>query len=396
MPTRQPSDDVTQHAADTTNDNDAVNFAHYPIKTIGILGGGQLGLMLAQAALPLGLRCVFLEDAPFAPARLLGKVYSTEQFEDFARAADVYTLEFENTPVCSARLLAQTSALYPPPDALAVAQDRLKEKALFNQLDISTVPYQQVSNQADLRTACEALGVPLVLKTSHGGYDGKGQFVVQTLADIDAAWAELGDAVNDAPLIAEGFIHFEREVSIIAARDQHGNVAYYPLVENHHHQGMLAKTTAPAPDSDALTTDAQAAIKKLLEHLDYVGVLALELFVTQDGLLANEIAPRVHNSGHWSIEGAVTSQFENHIRAVAGLPLGDTRIVQPSVMLNIIGEYPDLAAATAVAGAHVHLYDKEERDERKIGHITVMPTDRSELAARVAEVVACLPNTMGL
>ena len=373
-----------------------INHSPYSVKTIGMLGGGQLGLMLASAALPLGIRTVFLEDAPNSPARLLGKVYSSEQFDDFAASCDIFTLEFENTPLKSAQYLQDSKNLYPPANALYIAQDRLNEKNLFNELGIKTVPFMAVNSKADIETAAQQMGLPLVLKTTRGGYDGKGQFVVKTAEQFDEAWAELGEATKHAPLIAEGFINFLREVSIIAVRGQNGEIRYYPLVQNEHYQGILARTTVPAPNSDNLTEQAQDNIKKLLEHLNYVGVLTLELFVTPDGLLANEIAPRVHNSGHWSIEGAVCSQFENHMRAVAGLPLGDTSVVKPSVMLNVIGQYPDLAQVLAVDGVHVHNYDKEEREGRKIGHITVMPTDSRQLEATVAKVVALLPNKLGM
>lgn len=377
-----------------TADFYTINHSNYPVKTVGILGGGQLGMMLAQAALPLGIRCVFLEDSPNCPARLLGKVYTSEQFDDFAKSCDIFTLEFENTPLKPAQFLESTKALYPSSFALSVAQDRLNEKNLFNELDIATVPFMAVHSKADIDTAAAKLGLPLVLKTTRGGYDGKGQFVLKSVEQIDSAWTELGEATNTAPLIAEGFINFEREVSIIAVRGQNGDIRYYPLVQNEHSDGILAKSTAPAPNVDNLTEQAQSNIKKLLEHLNYVGVLTLELFVTDKGLLANEIAPRVHNSGHWSIEGAVTSQFENHMRAVAGLPLGDTSIVKPSVMLNVIGHYPKLDDVLAIAGVHVHNYDKEEREGRKIGHITVMPADSSQLEATVAQVIEKLPNQL--
>lgn len=373
-----------------------VNHSPYTVKTVGILGGGQLGLMLAEAALPLGIRCVFLEDSLNSPARLLGKVFSSEQFDDFSEASDIFTLEFENTPLKTATILEKTKTLYPPANALDIAQDRLNEKSLFNELGIKTVPFMSVGDKADIVKAAEQLGLPLVLKTTRGGYDGKGQFVLKTTEQIDEAWAELGEATKTAPLIAEGFINFEREVSIIAVRAQNGDIRYYPLVQNEHHNGILAKTTAPAPAAEHLTAQAQSNIKKLLDHLNYVGVMTLELFVTPEGVLANEIAPRVHNSGHWSIEGAVCSQFENHMRAVAGLPLGDTSIVKPCVMLNVIGQYPDLAEILAIDGVHYHGYDKEERDDRKIAHITVMPTDSNQLDDTVKQVVAVLPNKLGL
>lgn len=373
-----------------------VNHSNHAVKTVGILGGGQLGMMLAESALALGIRCVFLEDAPNCPARLLGKVYSTEQLSDFAESSDIFSLEFENTPLSSAKFLEEKMGLFPPSQALFIAQDRLNEKNLFNELNIKTVPFVAVNSKEELQSACEQLGLPLVLKTTRGGYDGKGQFVIRANDDLDTAWDELGKATDTAPLIAEGFINFGREVSIIAVRSQTGEIRYYPLVENQHHNGILAKTTAPAPNAENLTEQAQDNIKKLLEHLNYVGVLTLELFVTDDGLIANEIAPRVHNSGHWSIEGAVCSQFENHMRAVAGLPLGDTSIVKPSVMLNVIGQYPSISEILAIDGVHYHGYDKEERNGRKIAHITIMPTDTDKLDETVAKVVALLPNTLGL
>ncbi len=422
----------------TANLDSVKNTTANPIKTIGILGGGQLGMMLAEPAMQLGYRCIFLEDAPNCPASLYGKVYSSQQLEDFVKKADVFTLEFENTPVETVRWLQQLSTdsdtgintetntdintnknidnefskkqgMYPPPIALEIAQDRLAEKSLFNQLDIATVPFLSVSSEDELNTACDKLGLPLVIKTSRGGYDGKGQFVIRSHEDIAKAWAELGGAVTGqgnltatpAPLIAEGFIDFSREVSIIAVRGQDAEVRAYDLVENHHHNGILAKTQAPAIGTSHLKQMAQTAISKLMNHLDYVGVLALELFVCKDKhgndtLLANEIAPRVHNSGHWSIEGAVTSQFENHIRAVVGLPLGDTDIVHPSIMVNVLGEYPKLVDVLAIDGCHYHTYHKEERDNRKIAHITLMPTDTAQLKDSLAELISVLPNKVGL
>ena len=385
------------------------------IHTIGILGGGQLGMMLAQAALPLGYRCVFLEDNADCPASLYGAVYSSEQLDDFISAADVFTLEFENTPTDTVQKLSalskqgQKKGMFPPPIALEVAQDRLKEKQMFNDLDIATVPFESVSSKAELDAACQKLGLPIVLKTSRGGYDGKGQYVIKETSDIAPAWQALKDAVSGkgsltqtpAPLIAEGFIHFSREVSIIAARAQDGQIRCYDLVENHHHQGILAKTNAPAVGTSQLFGQAKQAITTIMNHLDYVGVMALELFVSKDArghdrLLANEIAPRVHNSGHWSIEGAVTSQFENHIRAVVDLPLGDTDNVHPSIMVNVLGEYPSISDVLSIDGAHYHSYHKSERTERKIAHITLMPNDVTDLETALGQLVNILPNKVGL
>lgn len=368
------------------------------IKTIGILGGGQLGMMLAQAALKLGYRCVFLEDADNAPAALYGQVFKYDELDDFIAVSDVFTLEFENTPVKTAKSLANLEhkgGLFPPTNALEVAQNRLAEKALFNELSIDTVPFMAINSLDELQTAAKTLGLPLVLKTSRGGYDGKGQFFIKTIDEIGAAWDELGGAVTGdggltdtpAPLIAEGFINFSREVSIIAVRTQDGDISYYPLVENHHTNGILSKTIAPAADADHLTEQAQSNISKILSHLDYIGVLTLELFVSDDGLIANEIAPRVHNSGHWTIEGANTSQFENHIRAVLGLPLGDTGIIKPSVMLNVIGKYPNIHELLTHTGVHFHHYHKAERDGRKIGHITVMSDDNDGVVTNITQLL---------
>lgn len=385
------------------------------IRTIGILGGGQLGMMLAEAAIPLGYQCVFLEDSADCPASLYGRVFHSDQLEDFIAAADVFTLEFENTPTATVEQLANLSksgskqGMFPPPIALDIAQDRLKEKQMFNLLDIATVPFKEVNSEAELKEACSELGLPIVLKTSRGGYDGKGQFVIKQDSDIKAAWQDLKDAVSGqgeltptpAPLIAEGFIHFSREVSIIAARGQNGQMRCYDLVENHHHHGILAKTQAPAVGTSHLLKQATDAITTVMHHLGYVGVMALELFVTKDArgndaVLANEIAPRVHNSGHWSIEGAVTSQFENHIRAVVNLPLGDTDNVHPAIMLNVLGQYPDISAVLAIDGAHYHSYHKAEREDRKIAHITLMPNDVADLEPALAKLVAVLPNKVGL
>ncbi|MBS9779390.1 MAG: 5-(carboxyamino)imidazole ribonucleotide synthase [Moraxellaceae bacterium] len=361
--------------------------------TIGIFGGGQLGAMLAQSALSLGIKCVFLEDAPNCTASHFGKVYSSNQLDEFLQVADVFTLEFENT---DANIIAQINAnnkrCYPSDNVLRVAQDRLQEKTTFNELGIDTVPFMAIYSQADLTKAVAELGLPIVLKTTRGGYDGKGQYIIKTHDDIDRAWQQLGGSV---PLIAEGFIHFSNEVSIIAVRGQDGQIKSYPLVENHHHNGILSHSYAPAIHLDnqhQLTEQANVAISKLLEHFNYVGVLTLELFVTENGILANEIAPRVHNSGHWSIEGAVCSQFENHIRAVVGLPLGSTEIVRPSMMINVIGNYPNTSEVLAIDNTHLHHYCKSERENRKIAHITLMPyNERTK-----AEITAILPNKMGL
>lgn len=365
-------------------------------KTIGIFGGGQLGRMMAQAALPLNIQCTFFETSNDCPAAQLGQVIGSQEqhaLQTFIESAEVFSLEFENTPLADVDQLIQQKLIHPPRQALAIAQNRLLEKALFDQLAIPVAPYRAVDSLQSLEQAVEALGLPIVLKTATGGYDGKGQFVLRSTEQIAQAWAELGPAKS---LIAESFVRFSREVSIIAVRGQQGEVKTWPLAENHHHNGILSHSIVPAPHSQELQVVAQDYITRLLNHLDYVGVLTLELFVTDQGLYANEMAPRVHNSGHWSIEGAVCSQFENHIRAVAGLPLGSTELIRPTVMVNIIGEHPETAKVLALSGAHLHLYNKSERPGRKIGHITLMPTDSAELTTLCRQLATILPVPLAL
>ena len=365
-------------------------------KTIGIFGGGQLGRMMAQAALPLNIQCTFFEAQQDCPAAALGQVFSSQAehgLSAFIQSADVFSLEFENTPLEDVDALSQTKSIYPPRQALAIAQNRLSEKTLFNQLDIPVAPFKAVDSLDSLKQAVSELGLPIVLKTATGGYDGKGQFVLRQADQIEQAWAELGPAQS---LIAESFVTFSREVSIIAVRGQNGEVKTWPLAENHHHHGILSHSIVPAPNSIDLQPVAQDYITRLLNHLNYVGVLTLELFVTDQGLFANEMAPRVHNSGHWSIEGAVCSQFENHIRAVAGLPLGSTDVIRPTVMVNIIGQHPKTEDVLALNGAHLHLYNKTEREGRKLGHITLMPVNSEDLVGLCRQLAQILPEPLAL
>lgn len=365
-------------------------------KTIGIFGGGQLGRMMAQAALPLNIQCTFFEASTDCPSAVLGQVISSKAengLQDFINSADVFSLEFENTPLADVDVLIKNKDLHPPRQALAIAQHRLSEKALFDELDIPVAPYRAVDSFDSLQQAVVELGLPIVLKTTTGGYDGKGQFVLRSADQMEQAWVELGPAGS---LIAESFVKFSREVSIIAVRGQNGDVKTWPLAENHHHNGILSHSIVPAPNSADLQPVAQDYITRLLNHLNYVGVLTLELFVTDNGLYANEMAPRVHNSGHWSIEGAICSQFENHIRAVAGLPLGSTDVVRPTVMINIIGKHPKSEDVLALNGAHLHLYNKTEREGRKIGHITLMPNDSAELTTLCRQLAKILPEPLAL
>jgi 5-(carboxyamino)imidazole ribonucleotide synthase len=352
---------------------------------VGVLGAGQLGRMLALAGVPLNCSFVFVDPSPDAPAAAVGSQvvcgYTDAVGIEALAACDVVTYEFESVPVEAADTLAERVPVFPPPKALRVAQDRFVEKSRFRELGIATAPFEAVSNAAELALAVAKLGLPAVLKTRRLGYDGKGQVLLKQAEDAPAAWA----AVATAPSILEGFVRFERELSLIAVRAQDGEVRFYPLVENHHDQGILRKTIAPAPGvTSELQSAAERAATSILENLGYVGVLALELFQVGETLIANEIAPRVHNSGHYSIEGSRTSQFENHLRAIIGLPLGDTSPIARSCMLNLVGTLPDSAAVLAVPDAHLHLYGKAARAGRKVGHITVRAASEAELANRVA------------
>ena len=354
-----------------------------------MLGAGQLGRMLALAGIPLDCSFVFVDPSPGAPAAALGQQLVCDYLDPVGHAAlaqcDVVTYEFESVPVEAAVAIAARVPVFPPPRALRVAQDRFAEKSCFRELGIGSAPFAAVASEAELLAAVRQLGLPAVLKTRRLGYDGKGQFVLKREEDVPAAWA----AVRGAPSILEGFVRFERELSLLAVRGRDGQTAFYPLVENQHAHGILRKTWAPAPRlSQALQSGAEAYATRILEHLDYVGVLAVELFEVSGALLVNEIAPRVHNSGHYSIEGSRTSQFENHLRAILGLPLGDTAALAPSCMLNLVGTLPSSATVLAVRDAHLHLYGKSARPGRKVGHITVRGADDAELAARVAALQA--------
>jgi 5-(carboxyamino)imidazole ribonucleotide synthase len=358
--------------------------------TIGILGGGQLGYMLALAGYPLGLHFRFLDPSPEAPVgRIAQRVtadYTDEAaLEKFASGLELVTYEFENVPVEAARFLAERIPVYPPPAALEVAQDRLAEKDLFRKLGIATTEFAPVSNSRELDAAVKTLGLPAVLKTSRMGYDGKGQWILRTSEDVAKAKSEL----PPVKLILERFVPFTRELSVLGVRSRNGESAIYPLVENHHRSGILRLSLAPAPGLEPpIQRVAENAAHRVLESLKYVGVLAIEFFEHQGELLANEMAPRVHNSGHWTIEGAVTSQFENHLRAVLGLPLGSTAAAGHCAMLNLIGDLPESSEVLAVPDAHLHLYGKSPRPSRKLGHVTLRAASPERLALRLAELPA--------
>lgn len=359
--------------------------------TVGILGGGQLARMLALAGAPLGLRFLVMDSVPDACAAqyvpLLHADYrDTAALAEFARRVDVVTFDFENVPAESAEWLAQRVPVFPAPRALAVAQDRLAEKTLFQQLDIATPRFSAVESRADLERAIAEIGTPAILKTRRLGYDGKGQFRLRRDADAEAAWDALGAQCASVGLILEAFVPFERELSVLAVRGRDGEFRAWPITRNWHAEGILAASLAPAAVSNACRDEALAAARRIAETLDYVGVFALELFETRGELLANEMAPRVHNSGHWTIEGAECSQFENHLRAVLGLPLGSTRALGQACMLNWVGELPAREPVLRCAGAHWHDYGKDARPGRKVGHATCVAPDADSLAAMLQRI----------
>jgi 5-(carboxyamino)imidazole ribonucleotide synthase len=361
------------------------------VTKVGIMGAGQLGLMLGQAGKPLGLEFAYLDPADNPPARAIGQVLTRPFDSDdglaMLAACDVVTYEFENVPAAALEMLSLKVPVFPPPGALTAAQDRLKEKQLFENLDIPVPPWRPVSSRRDLEDAMQAIGLPLVLKTRRLGYDGKGQAVIRHDEDTDVAW----DQVGDRPLIAEQLLRFDREVSVFGARAQDGRMALYPMTRNEHRGGILHVSRAPA-DGPAVATEAARHLRKLMTHLDYVGVLALEMFVVGESVLANEFAPRVHNSGHWTIEGSKTSQFENHLRAILGLPLGDPSPVGYSGMINLIGSLPANTGAFASPGLYLHDYGKAPRPGRKLGHLTIVAPEAATLDQALSKALKVIGN----
>jgi 5-(carboxyamino)imidazole ribonucleotide synthase len=359
---------------------------------IGIIGAGQLGQMLALAGFPLALQFRFLDSSPGSPGAqvapiVVGAFDDIEALRKLAGEVDIVTYEFENVPVAALHEMAATRPCFPPVDALRVSQDRILEKELFSRLGIPTPPYRAVDTLADLEAGVAALGLPCVLKTRRLGYDGRGQRVLKKRADVGPAWEALGSA----PLILEGFVKFDREVSIIGARSTRGETRSYPIVTNTHREGILRVTVAPTRDA-RLQRAAEGHLRRVLDHFGYAGVLTIEFFVAGGRLIANEMAPRVHNSGHWTIEGAVTSQFENHLRAILGLPLGDTRPVGHAAMVNYIGTMPDRDRVLALPGAHHHDYGKAPRANRKLGHCTVVAPTAAQRDAVLGQLLRRIPR----
>jgi 5-(carboxyamino)imidazole ribonucleotide synthase len=349
------------------------------VTRVGIVGGGQLGMMLAEAGDRIGIECVALDPTPDAPAsrvcRQIVAAYDDETaLAELAAASDVCTYEFENVPTDAARFLAERVAVLPPPAALEVAQDRVLEKTMFEAVGLPVAAWAPVGSKEELDEALEAIGVPSVLKTRRLGYDGKGQARLTSVDDAPDAWRALGEA----PSILESFVPFDRELSIVCVRARDGSTAFYPLVANEHRDGILRVTVAPAPRlAPGLQGQAEANASAVMDRLGYVGVLAIELFQVGEDLLGNEMAPRVHNSGHWTIEGAMTSQFENHLRSICGLELGATTTrAAYSAMVNLIGRMPAPEAIPAGPGVFLHAYGKHERPGRKLGHVTLVADDR--------------------
>ena len=359
---------------------------------VGIIGAGQLARMLVLAGIPLGMRFRLFDRTADAAAGQVAPLVVGD-FDDlaalaaFARDVDVVTFDWENVPVASARAAAREARVLPSPRALEVAQDRLSEKRLFTRLDIPVAPHAAVDDFAGLERAVAAIGLPGILKTRRLGYDGKGQAALRRPADLPRAWRALGGQ----PLIYEGMVAFEREVSLVAVRSRRGEVAFYPLTWNVHAHGILSVSRAPLRQP-RLQAQAQRHVGRLLEHLRYVGAFCVEFFVVGGRLVANEMAPRVHNSGHWTIEGAQTSQFENHLRAIAGLPLGSTAPRGHSVMVNCIGRMPAARRLLALPGVHVHDYGKSPRPGRKVGHLTFVgrtPAECDRMARRLPDRGRC-------
>jgi len=360
---------------------------------IGILGSGQLGRMLALSAYPLGHQMRFLASSAEDPSSLLGNIFiqngSHEIIDDFANNSDVVTYESENTAVNIVKEISQKTTVYPSAKSLYTSQHRGREKSLFDKLNIPCAPYQMVNNLSELKIAVKKIGLPAILKTATDGYDGKGQFLIKSDSQLDQAWKSMSDVES----ILEGFVNFKRELSLVAVRGKDNSHEYYPLVENSHHNGILRLTIAPAQNiSPKLQQKAEFYMRSLLDEMNHIGVLTIELFETDSSLVINEMAPRVHNSGHWTIEGARTSQFENHIRAITEAPLGETSCTHKySAMINIIGEQGPIDKALSLKNAHLHLYNKTEREGRKLGHITITSNTLDELNTSLEELGEFMP-----
>lgn len=357
--------------------------------TLGVLGAGQLGRMLALAGIPLGMRFRFYDPLADPPASAVGE-HTRASWDDhaallaWADSVDVITYESETVPLTVVRGLMDRRPVRPGSDALRIGGDRLLEKEFLSGLGIPVAPFASVENLDELASALKRLGTPSILKTRGGGYDGRGQVSIADPANSAAAW----DALGAVPATLERRVEFQRELAIVAVRGLNRRIITYPLTETRHESGILVSAVAPAPRmSEALQHSAASIAAHVLEALDHIGVLAIECFEVDGHLVVNEFAPRVHNSGHWTIEGAVTSQFENHVRAIAGLPLGSTDCLGHCGLVNLLGEIPALSQVLALPWAHLHVYGKASRPGRKVGHVTVLANDPHMLSERMQHVI---------
>jgi 5-(carboxyamino)imidazole ribonucleotide synthase len=354
---------------------------------VGIVGAGQLGRMLALSGYPLGVRSLFLDrgsDTPGAQVApsLVGELEDPALLAELASRSDVVTFDWENISGAALEPLEKITRVRPPRAALEVSQDRLAEKALFTRLKIPVAVHAAIASRAELLQAARDIGLPGVLKTRRLGYDGKGQFVLREPKDVELAWA----AIGDADLIYEKFQDFSREISLVGARSAEGKTVFYPLSANTHGGGILRYSVAPF-SSAQLERSAKNYLKRVMSALDYIGVLTIEFFVVKGRLVANEMAPRVHNSGHWTIEGCVTSQFENHLRAVCDMPLGSTRPLGHTAMINFLGLMPPRERLLALEGLAYHDYGKTPRPGRKLGHCTILKRSPKERDAALVNAL---------
>jgi 5-(carboxyamino)imidazole ribonucleotide synthase len=357
---------------------------------VGIVGAGQLGRMLALAGYPIGVHCLFLDrgaDTPGAQVApsLIGDLQDAALLAELAARSDVVTFDWENIAGSALKPLEKITQVRPPRAALEVSQDRLAEKTLFTRLKIPVAAHCAIDSREELIDALKKIGLPGVLKTRRLGYDGKGQYVLRAAADVDRAWV----AIGAAGLIYEKFQDFSREVSLVGVRSACGQTAFYPLSSNTHGGGILRYSTAPFINA-RLEKSARLYMKRVMHALGYIGVLTLEFFVVRGSLIANEMAPRVHNSGHWTIEGCVTSQFENHLRAVCDMPLGSTRPLGHTAMINFLGLMPDRERLLAIDGLAYHDYGKTPRPGRKLGHCTILrrlPKDRNRALSTTLKLI---------
>jgi 5-(carboxyamino)imidazole ribonucleotide synthase len=360
-----------------------------------VLGAGQLARMMALEALPLNIDVEAFDVRSDQIINPLSQQVLGEGLQHALREADVVTAEFEHIPLSVLEPCQQSGKFFPGSTAILTGGDRRLEKALLQQAQVRTATYHQVKNRHDFDVAITKLGLPLVLKSALEGYDGKGQWRLKSSDQADAVWADISHFLKQAPkkvnqgIVAEQFIPFDYEVSLVGARTKDGQIKLYPLTENHHVNGVLSVSLART--EHALQALAERMFQAVANELDYVGVLAIEFFVVGDRLLINEIAPRVHNSGHWTQQGADTSQFANHIRAVCGLPIGDTQLLRPTLMVNILGidKLPD--DLLTIPGLHLHWYGKTARPGRKMGHINLSAETPAELKQRFAQLISQLP-----